>query len=386
MADRRPAIFPARRAIERAVSIPGARPTRFFALLLPVCCVEIRTTVRETQPHEVFDRFLGRAIAEAQITDADDLAAFFGIRRSLVDRALRFLGTLGHVEQFDDNVRLTALGAESVRDGCRYVIKEDRQKLYFDAFTSAPLPDTHYTGVTYLAEPTLTGVDRTRFQQLTSLEPFRNDALAALLTRPDRRKFNIPDGLRDAEVLTTRQEWLPAYLVQNAGNPPYLAFTMAVDGRDQHVEWLAAAIADTLATESDPDTAKIWRQWLDTNGFPDIQPRKLPSGVLRATLPATAFGSNGIGLYRLGSFETRQSSFLQLWCDDEKLRRRTVLERASQRITARSTTTAADLYPLLIQLADQLDVPSPTIDELAWHARTTKDDLVLAVLDELAEA
>ncbi len=149
-------IYPARRAIERATSMPGARPVRLFALLFPVWCVEISATVCDAQPYEVLDGYL------------------------------------------------------TLRDGHRYVLKEDRQKLYFDSFTCNPLPKTHYAGVTYFAEANLTGTDRTKFHTLVSLEPFRTEALTALLARSDRSDFNIPDGLQDGTARSVHTEWLPA--------------------------------------------------------------------------------------------------------------------------------------------------------------------------------
>jgi hypothetical protein len=101
------------------------------------------------------------------------------------------------------------------------------------------------------------------------LKEDRQKALTALLARPDRRDFNIPNGLLDGTARSVHTEWLPAYLIQNAGSPPYLAYTMASEGRDGHVEALGAAIAPTLAAERPIDACGTWREWLDTEGFGD---------------------------------------------------------------------------------------------------------------------
>jgi len=115
-----------------------------------------------------------------------------------------------------------------------------------------------------------------------------------------------------------------------------------------------------------------------------VTPQILANGVLRATLPAQAFGTDArFRLYQLGSFETRQTSFLQLWCTDQRLRRRAVLERACQRASSRAVRTPEGLRAQLDELAAQLDVTAPSIDELEQHARSTGDELALAVLDEL---
>lgn len=209
------------------------------------------------------------------------------------------------------------------------------------------------------------------------------------LARPDRRDFNIPDGLQDGTTRSVYIEWLPAYLIQNAGSPPYLAYTMASEGRDGHVEALAAAIAPTLAAERPIDAPGIWRDWLNTEGFPDVAPQALANGVLRATLLARAFGTDArFRLYQLltatlGSFETRQTSFLQLWCTDERLRRRAVLERAKQRVVLRVARTPEALHAQLHELAGQLDVAPPTSGDLVRYAQRAGDELALAALDDL---
>jgi hypothetical protein len=238
--------------------------------------------------------------------------------------------------------------------------------------------------VTYLAEPTLTTPDGTRFQQVTSLEPFDNRALAHLLNRPDRRDFNIPDGLSDAEPVTSQQQWLPAYIIENAGTPPYLAFTMASEGRDRHIETICAAVRDSLAAEKATDPIAVWREWLTTAGFHAVTPQRLSNGVLRAVLPADAFGTDArFRLYQLGSFETRRRTFLQLWCADEQLRRRAALERAIQIVGTRGVKDRDDLRARLRQLTEQLAVAPLAENDVRRHARSAGNDNVLAALDEL---
>jgi len=106
-----------------------------------------------------------------------------------------------------------------------------------------------------------------------------------------------------------------------------------------------------------------------------VTPQVLANGVLRATLPAHAFGSDGrFRLHQLGSFETRQTSFLQLWCADQQLRRRAVLERACQRASSRAARTPEALRAQLDELAAQLDVARPTPQDLIEYARRAGDE------------
>ncbi len=266
------AIYPARRAIERAVATPGARPTRLFGILVPVWRIEVSVTVTETEPYEVFDQFVTRGIAEAGLRTPSDLAGFFGIEPSIVDRTLRFLISLGHVEWTGSNLRLTALGNQSAREGVRRIVREDRRHLYFDGYTSGPLPTGHYTGVTYLREPSLRGKDGTGFRPAGLTNPFRDAEIGALLSRPDRRAFNISDGVHAARPIATAQVWLPTYLVEDAGEIRMQAFTMASERRDQHIERVCADLGEALREEEErEDSVETWQHWLAARGFGDVK-------------------------------------------------------------------------------------------------------------------
>jgi hypothetical protein len=332
------AIFPARRAIERAVAAPGAQPVRIFGVLVPVWRAEIRAKVQESEPYDVFDQFLTRGIAEAELTNPAALVRFFGVEPSLVERALNFLVSLGHVHRDGNTLTLTALGQRSARDDRRYILREDHRHLYFDGFATGPLPISHYSGVTYLSEPK-----------------------------------------------STQQEWLPAYLVQDAGPAGLQAFTMAVEDRDKHIESVCAHLRDALREEDNrqaPETA--WRAWLDQKGHPNIVPRRLSNGILLAVLPASAFA--GIGtfrLYQLGSFESFQRSFIQLWCTDEALRREAVLDRILTMTGAQRIRTRAELTNQLDRYAKLLEVAMPTTEDVAAYVRERDDTTALAILDTL---
>jgi hypothetical protein len=159
-----PAHVPIRRVLEKVTALPGIEPLRIFPLLLPMWAVHIRSVVKETQPYEIFDRYLSRAIGRAGLRDVPSLAAFFAVEPALVERALRFLDALGHLHRDGGVLSLTPIGMASVADGQRYVFKEDRQVLYFDGFTGTPLPKSHYEGAVWLDEPHLTLSGGTRFQ------------------------------------------------------------------------------------------------------------------------------------------------------------------------------------------------------------------------------
>jgi hypothetical protein len=351
---------PVRRILERVNALPGTRPVRCFPLLLPFWVVEMSAMIREAQPYEVFDRFLERAIGEGQLADGPSLAGFFGVEPGLVERGTRFLEAIGHVQRAGASLRLTELGYESLRDGCRYVVKEDRQRLYFDGFNSMPVPRTHYRGIVWRDEPTLQLTDRTEFRVVNSLSDFRVAALDELLDRPDREEFNVPRELTAARALGVGKVWLPAYAVETTGEP--LVFTRATDGADDYLSYLLSGVLKGLfEAEGRGDPLDAARRYLDTRGFSDVTPRIGANGVLRAALPRDVFPSR-VAWHRLGSFEmTRNYFFIQLWCADDSLRRHAVLDRACNMARHGTLRDQTEFQEQLKRLGAQLEVPVPTV-------------------------
>jgi len=269
-------IYPARRAIEHAVAIPGVRPTRFFAVLWPLWQVETTAQVYEEQAYEVIDRFLVRGILEAELRSVGDLARFLGLQPPLVERCLKFLNLIGHVSVEKGNVALTELGTHSARTGVRLVPKECRQRLLFDRHTMHQLPRSHYDGsITVLTTPKVSPddvPDRTRFLPLFSPAPFRPEVVQQIAQRPDRAQFNLPAQLRDLQVLTAQDAYLPTYLIETTSGE-LLAYTGVGDGRDEFMEARCrdvATIRQLISAESDTDPSELWRKWLaDRTLVPD---------------------------------------------------------------------------------------------------------------------
>jgi hypothetical protein len=385
-------IYPARRAIEHAVAIPGVRPTRFFAVLWPLWQVETTAQVYEEQAYEMLDRFIVRGVLEAGLSGIDELARFLGLQPPLVRRCLSFLGLIGHVKVEHGTVTLTELGLHSARTGVRLVPKEGRQRLLIDRFTMRPLPRSHYDGsITVLTKPEVNPedvADRTRFLPLFSPAPFRPDVVQQLAQRADRAQFNLPSQLRNLAIVGEQDVYLPAYLIET-GSGELLAYTGVGDRRDEFMEALCrdvATIWQLISAETGGNPNEIWRQWLMEKDVRHGSLRQLHNGVWRATLPPEAFGSPPqLPLSRLGSFELRRHHFLQLWCHDTKLRRRAMLDRALGLAQLRAVKTFTDLTTRLETLARQLDVAAPTIAELRKHALRNQQYDRLMRLDTLEQ-
>lgn len=179
--------YPQERALEDAMFGRGLVPTRIFPLLLPVWEVEVKATVTDGRPYQLIDRYLERGIAEGGLGTRAELAGFFALDVSLVDRAVRVLGAIGHLTEHDGRLALTELGRRSQRDQVCYLIeREDRRKLYFDGFLSRPLTRPYYQAsvVTLMSQPEARAATVAnaypRFGMLWTATGFRREALTEL--------------------------------------------------------------------------------------------------------------------------------------------------------------------------------------------------------------
>ncbi len=400
--------YPEERALENAAYGEGVVPTRIFAFLLPVHRVEIEATVTDGEPYELIDRYLERGIAEAGLNTVPELAGFLALDEVLVDRALRFLGAIGHVVSSDGKVSLTELGLRSVRDKVRYVVtRKDRRRLYFEAFGSRPLTSPYYDSraVTFLDAAGLHEAmkrpsDGPWFRPLTSTYGFRPDALAELCGRPDRDRYNLPEGINDPKIVGAPEGvHLPAYIVravdrQGVGaRVRYLAYTQAGDEADPDVGDLChgtpeiASLIETEERESagGPDRSRV-DSWLARRNLDSHRPVQIRDGMCRITLPGSAFGGDGrISLLKLGSFVVLGNGFFHVWCEDARVRRRALLERADTYLSARLRVDPVVAGERIGRIARQLElgeVDLPTLKTMA--AKAGRRDLA-AQLSRLLE-
>lgn len=376
-----PAHVPIRRVLEKVTALPEVELLRVFPLLLPMWAVRIRSVVKEAQQYEIFDRYISRAIGRGGLRDAPSLAAFFAVEPALVERTLRFLDAIGHLRREGDTLSLTAMGMSSVADDQRYVLKEDQQVLYFDGFTGAPLPKAHYEGAIWLDEPQLRLKGGAHFQPVAGSGTFRMEAVTELARRTDREKYNLPGALTSVKAAELGSSWLPAYVIECVSG--LLFYLKAIDGPDPYFARLATPyLRDALAAEPSIDDVQVWRDWLAGRGFRGAEPRRLPNRVLRASLPADAFGSR-LEWWRLGSFETQQHTFLQLWCDDELTRLWAVLVRVGSQVNRRGLRDLDEVERRLTELSRQLQVSAPGFKDLEAYARNEDDGTLISLLEAM---
>lgn len=374
-------IYPARRAVEHAVSVSGAIPTRLFPVLWPLWQIETLADVEDEKSYDVIDQFVVRAVREGELQSVAEIAAFLSLPIGVVERCVRFLVLIGHAELAGERVSLTPRGVRSAAEGVRYEPKESRQLILVEQYTGEALKRSYYDGgVTVLSDfrvPVERTADRCRFLPLpwaAGTAP-RPDLLDALARRPDRADYNLPAQLRNLRSTSgPRQVYLPAYLVETAAHG-ILAYTAVGDGRDVFLEGICARIdqaRDRIAAENFRDPHQIWADWLASSKHPvERPPHRRPNGVWRVTFPAQAFGKGGRPASLIGSFELRDYHFIQLWCDDRDLRTSVLCDRALRVSRIRGVATLAELHRRITPIARLLELEVPTADQLRERAATT---------------
>jgi hypothetical protein len=398
--------YPEERAIEDAAFGHGLTPTRLCRLLLPVWRVEVQATICDSEPYDLIDRYLELAIARGRLGSEQELAEFYGLDMAVAGNAARFLESIGHMSRdMGGQFVLSDIGLRSVREGKRYTrALEDRRLLYFDGFACRPLTRPFYDdrSVTFLGTARLAEVLAEPawdvFTPVTRIPevPFGPQALAALAQLPaaERDRFNLPEQVVSPTLVASERVYLPAYLVRAAdqGGPVrYLAYTQASQEAD--AEWsqvCAAAVEVATLIENEYQAARdegevnAARRWVERRftGWFDVRWR---DGTLVAALPAAAFaGEDSLEPRRIGSFIRMDNWYFRLWCDDEVMRHRALLDLAEVYLSARAKITADQSAGRLDRFCRQVAIGPMSAAEIAHLARNSGRQSLAAQLDKLA--
>lgn len=400
--------YPEERAVEDAAFGMGLTPTRLCRVLLPVWRVDVRATIHDSEPYDLIDRYLEAAIARGKVRSAPELAEFYGLDVAVTGSATRFLESIGHLSRDDrGGLALSEIGLQSVREGKRYTrALEDRRHLYFDGFTCHPLTRAFYDdrAVTFLEgaglAEVLAGTARGAFTLINRIPQlaFDPEALSALTRLPaaERDRFNLPEQVISPTIAAAPEQlYLPLYVVRAIGRGDavrYLAYTQAsqeVDPEWSQVCTVAVEVATVVESEyqsgRNEGEEKAARRWVERRftGRFDVGWR---DGTLVANLPAAAFsGTDSLETRRIGSFIKMDGWYFRLWCDDDSLRFRALLDLTETYLGMRAKITADETARRLTRFCRQVALSPMSIAEIAHLARNAGNKILAVQLDKLTE-
>lgn len=374
-----PILYAQARALEHAADLPRVRPLRVHALAFPLHAVELSATVEERGPFDLLDRYVGLTIAEGGFTRLQDIATFLGVSEHMVNRVLRFLGGIGHLEGAADALSLTERGLRAVHNDRRYTEKQERLRLFFDGVHCEPLRTEHYAHGVRILDANAAREQRT-FRLLPETCGFRPGAVQALAQRPDRGEYDLPDELLNLEVLEVGRAFLPCYVVRahDGRQLTTLVYSGTAELRDRHLEDILNAWPTSTRVLEGADSEQPREHFAGWMREREINPDALTwvdHQSFRLNLPPSRYsdregrGKGVFSLSMLGSFVAPRSHVLQLWCIDAPTRTKAVLSRALGYATA-APRTAAEVTAFLERVNRQLEPNRQiTINDLRQHAR-----------------
>jgi len=332
-ARRQRPIYHYRQALRELSEESDLRFRRLFSVMFPLHQVSVRGRERRQEDYEELEWFIVQAIGYGKLSTITALKEFYGLDEQMACYIVEVLKSIGHLTEDSANkLTLTQLGQDSLADEKRYELYENRQILYFDAYTCHPLPHTHYR-LDYFTPGELEDVDDRSLQVLFSFENWRPEALYNLARRPDRAQYNISDETLTLETLEVGNAYLPMHIVEGLcrdGAVALRVFTNVRGRRDAFFESLFSEhpqILEPLSDDRRPPRQVIERglRSLDLRGgWYDLQ--QAPDGEWRVLVPDFWIKSKrpdgADRLLELGEYVPCADYCVQVWSDDADLRYR----------------------------------------------------------------
>lgn len=362
----------------------GAIPQRLYSILYPIWSVRIEGRQRIATDFEELEWFLERALYEVGLRSAGELSSFFGLEERFVRKLVGFLRSIGHVAGSDSHLTLTELGRTSVLDRVRYQEEGTSAVVYFDGFGNRPLTADHYK------VPVYDDLSRIRTYQPFYHFDHRWDetALPRLMALPDRHRYNLPDEITQATLLSQEPVYLPAYIVERRAGAPatlplFLVFSRVKGMRDAVLEEAINVESTALAPLRHIRRGNLeWavekdlnRRGLDRNAW-YLHPNG-PWGPqitveIRALEPSGSRSDESsepsLTIRDVGGYLLVYNWCVWVTCDDARVRRQAAIERLLewlQHVTA--TPTAEELRRRLAAMHERLRIkpisPGVLMDE-----------------------
>jgi hypothetical protein len=411
--------YPEERAVEDAAFGQGLIPTRLCRMLLPVWRVDVQATIFDSEPYDLIDRFLEAAIVKGGIQTEEDISEFYGLDQAVVVSASRFLESIRHLSRGrGGELKLLDLGLQSVREGKRYTRElTDRRHLYFDGFNGTPLTRPFYDDrvVTFIDGERLARVvaeagggpgqypARGAFTLVMPIPPrgFGPQTLTVLAQLPaaERERFNLPEQVVNPTLAgPPEQVYLPAYVVRavdEAGVVGYLAYTQASQEADPEwsqvcsvAEEVAVLVENEYQSGRDEGEEKAARRWAEKRSPGGQYHVGWRSGLLVATFPASAFTGGGrdtLPPQRIGSFVKMDGWYFRVWCDDQRLRVKGLLDLADSYLGSRSKVDPDTAVKRLARFGRQTGFGPLSPEEIAHLARNAGKKQLAEQVDKLDE-
>lgn len=389
------------RAIDLAATIPGLIPMRLFAMLYPLWLVEIDGEQEIKRPYALIEEYIERGIQEAELHTVEEMVSFFGLSTPLVKKVLQFLATIQHIQEAKGRWALTERGLQSLREGQKSVARQEKgQYLYFDGFCCKPLLQEHYKRLQVKDDLEAESVARKesgghQFYRLHSGVSWNAKALDDLLQSSDAAQYNVPPGLSGVKPTGISRVYMPMYIVEmrktRFTQKYYLVCTHRKDYRDGFFEQIIngiVTIQQTLeAMPGETNLAGLWTAWLSKNNLSHLHPERTPDGLWRVVFPEDHFRTSAYPLRKIGTYYKERGYFLQIWCNNDVLRRRAVADYMLNIVLRGYRTLSSEwVQRQLQQRAELLQVAAVSLHDLSSWARECKaQEDVLQKLEEWLE-
>lgn len=385
------------RIIEHILQKSDLFPTRVFSVYFPIWAVEIEARQKSRGDYWLIDKYIERSILQADLHTTSELAAFLGIERRLVEKAVNLLSAIGHVTETNGRLHLTPLGIESQKDQQRYTLLETHRLLYVDRFLAQPLLADHYDSrnMQFLSNEVLPLRHKDQiFQRLCSLKKWDNSVLAALEKNENKAQYNIPDEVTELKLLAYEECYTPVYIFetrkhtqQNVRQLYYLVYTGLQEMQDLFFEQIVNASHDIQAQlqEKEENLAHLWENYVTKRNISTKRLSQQADGSWQLCLLATDLQSPKAqkAFNAIGKYWTEKEYLLRIWCDDENIRRNAALDQTLDFIERKRQISLDELDEYLLLRANILHVQNQSRSDLLERAREKKRESVLKVLEAL---
>ena len=402
------------KTIRTVQEIPDITPLRLFKVFYPLYSISVRGTHYDVKSFEFIEQYIESYLYACKTATAQELADFFGLRLSMIEKILHVLVAIKHVSFEHDHYELAQLGQKSLEQGKKR-LRDDQwgQKLLFDAYFLNPLPRTHSSEskMHILSKhEALTIANASQrynpYYCLAREAPWVDSALDQLLSSKDRAVFNLPDEITNLRREALELVYIPMHIVvakkHVVGQPSpryYFPFTHANEQGDTFFEKLinqtsAGHINKVQSALYAEDTVEqlnnFWENWQRDTNVTGGNLQQLQNGTWQVNVIARDVYSPQckLRLSRIGSYWVEKGYFIRIWSNDAKLRCEAAFENVVSTIRHhRGVLTIQAVQQQLARYAKNLQTQTLRLDDLRHYVETKPDYAdIVQVLENMDEA